>query len=297
MKIKSILYIAGLAVSGAACSDYLETETPDEFSDVNFWKSESNVRTYNWEFYNLFAGYGNGSVPGDFYFTSFSDDQASPSFQQFAVAAPATSAAWDWYFIRKANIMLERIDQVPLSEEAKNHWKGIARFFRALDYFNKVRLFGDIPWISKSLDIAETDMIYKPRDPRALVMDSILADIDFAVANLREDDEENTVNRDIALALKSRICLYEGTYRKYHTELGLTDAAEFLLAAKNASEELIDEGGYMLGSYKDLYSSMDLAAHPEVLLYKKYLSGILTHSVIGFTNSTTQMRGLTKSAV
>lgn len=297
MKITNILCISALLVAGAGCSDYLETETPDQFSDLNFWTSESNVRTYNWEFYNLFEGYGNGTVPGDFYFTSFSDDQASPSFQQFPVTAPASSSSWDWYFIRKANIMLERIDEVPMSDEAKNHWKGVARFFRAFDYFNKVRLFGDVPWISKSVDIAETDVIYKPRDPRAQVMDSILADIDFAIENLRVEDEENTVNRDIALALKSRICLYAGTYRKYHTELGLSGAAEFLLEAKEASETLIQEGNYTLGDYKDLYSSMDLAGNPEVLLYKKYLSGILTHSVIGFTNSSTQMRGLTKSAV
>lgn len=296
MKITNILCISGLLLIATSCSDYLETETPDQFSDLNFWTGESNVRTYNWEFYELFEGFGNGSTPGSFYFTSFTDDQASPSFQQFPVSAPASSGSWDWYYIRKANVMLERIDEVPISEEAKNHWKGIARFFRALDYFNKVQLFGDVPWIGRSLDVAETDLIYKPRDPREQVMDSILADIEFAVENLRVEDEENTVNRDVALALKSRVCLYAGTYRKYHTELGLPNAAQLLLEAKEASETLMQQG-YTLGGYKELYSSMDLAGNSEVLLYKKYLAGILTHSVVGYTNSSTQMQGLTKSAI
>lgn len=281
---------------GTACTKYVDRDVPDAFSDIDFWSSENNVRTYSWEFYNLFTGFGTGTN-GDFYFTTFTDDQASPSFQNYAATAPATSGDWNWRYIRKANIMLERIDQVPMSDEAKNHWKGVARFFRALDYFNKIKTFGDVPWISKSLDISETDQIYKPRDPRALVMDSVLADINYAVQNLRANDAvDNTVNKDVALALKSRICLYAGTYRKYHTELNLPDADKYLQEAKSASEQLMT-GAYHLGDYRALYSSMDLSSNPEVILYKKYVAGVLTHSVIGYTNSTTQMSGLTKSAV
>jgi hypothetical protein len=133
-------------------------------------------------------------------------------------------------------------------------------------------------------------------------MDSVLADLDFALENLRTRAQEqgvsfsNTINKDVALALKSRVGLYEGAYRKYHTEFNLSDADKFLLASKDASEKLL-AGTYRLGNYRDLYSSMDLSNNPEVILFKKYLAGVLTHSVIGYTNSTTQMSGLTKSAV
>ncbi|HWC55306.1 MAG TPA: RagB/SusD family nutrient uptake outer membrane protein [Chitinophagaceae bacterium] len=293
--IKSFLFIMALCIFSASCSKYVEKDVPDQFTDPSFWSGEDNVKAYSWEFYNLFTGFGTGTT-GDFYFSTFTDDQASPGFQNYAVSAPTTSSAWNWTYIRKANIMLERIDQVPMSDEAKNHWKGVARFFRAYDYFNKVKAFGDVPWIGKSLDISETDKIYKPRDPRALVMDSIMADIDFAVNNLRTTTD-NTVGKNVALALKSRIGLYEGSYRKYHTELNLPDADKFLQASKEASEQLMNAGYILDVNYRAVYSSMDLAGNKEVILYKKYLAGVLTHSVIGYTNSTTQMSGLTKSAV
>jgi hypothetical protein len=293
--IKSFLFIMALCIFSASCSKYVEKDVPDQFTDPSFWSGEDNVKAYSWEFYNLFTGFGTGTT-GDFYFSTFTDDQASPGFQNYAVSAPTTSSAWNWTYIRKANIMLERIDQVPMSDEAKNHWKGVARFFRAYDYFNKVKAFGDVPWIGKSLDISETDKIYKPRDPRALVMDSIMADIDFAVNNLRTTTD-NTVGKNVALALKSRIGLYEGSYRKYHTELNLPDADKFLQASKEASEQLMNAGYILDANYRAVYSSMDLAGNKEVILYKKYLAGVLTHSVIGYTNSTTQMSGLTKSAV
>lgn len=294
--LKYLLVLPLFAMLFSGCTKDLNVDPPAQFTDDNFWTTEANVRSYNWGFYNLFTGFGTGTT-GDFYFSSLSDDQNAATFQNFALTIPASSGSWDFSYVRKANIMLERIDRVSMNDEAKKHWKGVARFFRAFDYFNKVQTFGDVPYIGKSLDISENDVIYKPRDPRKLVMDSVLADINYAVANIRTKDIDNTVNKNVALALKARICLFEGTYRKYHTELGLTDAENFLSQAKDAANQLITTGGLALGDYKALYSSMDLTGNKEALMYKKYLAGVLTHSVIGYTNSTTRMAGLTKSAV
>src|ERR1044072_3363022 len=299
---KTILYIlpALLYFGLAGCTKFIDKGLPDTFDDTDFWTSEDKIRTYSWEYYNMFTGFGNGSGTGDFYFTSFTDDQAAPTFANYAVSAPATAAEWDWKYIRNANIMLERINQAPIPDEAKNHWKGIARFFRAFRYFQMVQAYGDVPWIGRSLDISETGEIYKPRDSRVLVMDSVLADINFAADNLRTNDNSNTVNKDVALALKSRIGLYEGTYRKYHTELGLTGADKFLTQAKDAGTKLLTAGYVLSEDYQALFNTIDLSSRPaakEVLLFKRYVPGILTHSVVGFTTGTTQMRGMTKSAV
>jgi hypothetical protein len=299
---KTIRYIlpALLYFTLAGCTKFIDKGLPDTFDDTDFWTSEDKIKTYSWEYYNMFTGFGNGSGQGDFYFTSFTDDQAAPTFANYAVSAPASASDWDWKYIRKANVMLERIDQAPMSDEAKNHWKGIARFFRAFRYFQLVQAYGDVPWIGRSMDISETGVIYKPRDSRALVMDSVLADINFAVDNLRVNDNSNTVNKDVALALKSRIGLYEGTYRKYHTELGLTGADKFLLQTKDACTKLFTAGYKLSEDYQAVFNTIDLSGGPaakEVLLYKRYVPGILTHSVVGFTTGSTQMRGLTKSAV
>lgn len=280
-----------------ACTKYLDKTNPDTEVDPGYWKNENSVRTYNWEFYNLFVGFGTGTT-GDFYFSAFTDDQDGPNFTPYAVTTNATNSAWDFSMIRKANILLERVDQVPMDDPSKNHWKGIAHFFRAFQYFKLVQTFGGVPFYNQSYDVSDSSLLFKPRDSHQLVMDSVLADINFAVNNLRLVDLPNTVNKNVALALKARICLFEGTYRKYHTELNLPGADQYLLQAKDACQQLMTAGTYSLATdYRTSYSSLDLSGDKEMILYKQYVAGFLSHSVIGYTNSTTIMSGMTKGAV
>lgn len=281
-----------------ACTKYLNKTNPDTEVDPSYWRDENSVRTYNWEFYNLFLGFGNGTATGDFYFTTFNDDQDASSFTQYPVTTAASSKDWDFSMIRKANIMLQRIDGVDMDTTAKNHWKGVAHFFRAFQYFKLVQEFGGVPWYSLPFDVGDSTEVYKPRDSHQLVMDSVLADLSFAVANMRPVDLPNTVNRDVALALKARVCLFEGTYRKYHTEQNLPIADQYLQQAKDAASQLMTSGTYALAAdYRTSYSSLDLTGDKEMILFKQYVAGYLTHSVIGWINSTSLMSGPTKSAV
>ena len=60
-----------------------------------------------------------------------------------------TGPTWNFAWVRKANIMLARIDSEMtniLTEEQYNHWTGIGRFFRALEYARLVNVFGDVPY-------------------------------------------------------------------------------------------------------------------------------------------------------
>jgi hypothetical protein len=292
---KAFLYLLML-LAVTSCKKYIDVSNPDTLTDPEFWKDENSVRAYAWEFYNMFPGFGNAnSTNGDFYFTTFTDDQCPSSFTQYAQTTPATNADWSFTNVRKANIMLERIDDMSMSDAAKNHWKGIARLFRGLQYFRLVQTFGDVPWFSQSLAPTDSSM-YKLRDPRKMVMDSVLADIDFAISNLRQTDLPNTVNKDVALALKSRICLYEGTYRKYHG-LGLTDAARFLTESKNASEALMVKSYALGANYQTIYMSDNLASNKEVILYKRYEPTYLMHSTIAYLYASSAISGLNKSAV
>jgi len=318
--MKSIIRYLPLALfticMGTACKKYIDVTNPDTLVDPTFWKTENSVRTYAWEFYNSFPGFGNNSnANGDFYFPTLSDDQASPSLAQFPANPPVTNADWtinttylvgsSWTYafvsfgyIRKANVMLERVDLVPMADEAKNHWKGVAHFFRALQYFKLVQEFGGVPWYGQSMAISDSGQIYKPRDPHQLVMDSVLADLNYAVANLRQVDQTNTINKDVALALKARVCLFEGTYRKYHTELSLPDADKYLTEAKNAAQTLISSPAYALDkSYQTAYNSENLSGDKEIIFYKRYEATFLQHSLISFLYSSTAMNGPSKSAV
>ena len=72
-------------------------------------------------------------------------------------------------------------------------------------------------------------------------MDSVMADIDNAIASLDASRQVNTITKWTALALKSRMALYEGTFRKYHPEFNLPNADKFLDAVhcgfRRADEE------------------------------------------------------------
>lgn len=288
----------------SSCSkDFLDRGSKVVFSDDNFWTSGNNVKSYCWEFYNLFSGYGTGTN-GDFYFTTFTDDQAARSMDLFPTAAPASNSHWDYTYIRKANLLLQRVPQMEmLTTEEANHYLGVARFFRAFEYANLIRHFGDVPYINEYLDQSNVEAIYAPRTQRAIVVDSIMADLQFAVENLRTIERSkslgdvNVLSREVALAYLGRVALYEGTYARY---VAGDDgrAVPLLQAAAAASAEVVGSGMFSLTPvYQDLYGSLDLSKNPEVLLYKSYVSGVLTHSVIGYTNSSTMMSGLTKDAV
>lgn len=300
----NILIAILLGSALASCSkDFLDRGSKVVFSDDNFWTSENNVKSYCWEFYNLFTGYGTGTN-GDFYFTTFTDDQADRSMDLFPTTAPASNSHWDYTYIRKANLLLQRVPQMEmLTQEAAAHYLGVARFFRAFEYANLIRHFGDVPYIDEYLDQGDVEAIYAPRTPRSAVVDSIMADLQYAAANVRPINRSkalgdvNVLSQEVVLAYISRVALYEGTYARYVAS-DAARAAGLLQAAREAAGKVVGSGMFSLTPvYRDLYSSLDLSKNPEVLLYKSYVSGVLTHSVIGYTNSSTMMSGLTKDAV
>ena len=299
---KFLIYISAITLLFSCSKDFLNRGSQIIFDDTNFWTSENNVKSYCWEFYNRFRGFGTGTS-GDFYFSTFNDDQAASGMNIFPSTAPASDGNWEYTYIRKANLLFLRAPKVPMSQEAINHYLGVARFFRAYEYANLVRYFGDVPYINEYLDQNETDAIYTPRTPRKVVVDSIISDLQFASQHIRTVDRSkalgdiNILSKEAVWAFLSRVALYEGTYSKYVTG-DLIQAERLLKIAKDAANNLISNTAYTLTPiYKELYSSLDLSKNNEVILYKSYVAGVRTHSVIGYTNSSTMMAGLTKDAV
>ena len=139
------------------------------------------------------------------------------------------------------------------------------------------------------MNINDQANLTKARDPRTLVMDSVLADINYAVANLGTNKSSEKVTKWTALALKSRIGLYEGTFRKYHPEFNLPDADKFLREAAVAADQLITEGPYTVytstpeKAYLELFSALN-AIEDEVILAQKFSADLqLFHNVNYYT--------------
>ncbi|HUR10157.1 MAG TPA: RagB/SusD family nutrient uptake outer membrane protein [Flavitalea sp.] len=170
------------------------------------------------------------------------------SASAYALVALGPDWNWGWGSLRNINYFLKYNTNSAVPEDVRRHYNGIARFFRAFFYFEKVKRFGDVPWVSIPYDVSDSAM-YKGRDSRTLVMDSVLADLDYACQNIRttSDASRTLITKWVAFAFKSRVCLYEGTYRKYHTELNLTGTANtWLDRAVTASKEIMDKSGFKL---------------------------------------------------
>lgn len=305
MKKIYITCIMSLALLLAACSDFLDKGPLDTFTNDNFWTSEGNVAGYANTFYQTFTGYGNAGGSGLFYFRALSDDQAGGSYANWTnVNVPASSANWrdGWVEIRRANILLENVDRVNMDDEAKAHWSGVGRLMRAWHYYQLVRMYGDVPWIDKSLDINEEGFLYGERENRDGVMDKVLDDLNFACQNIYDNTSKTTLNRNVAHAMKAEICLFEGTFRKYRkAEDGQSapdaeGAKRFLNETKTAAAYLMDKGFELNSSYQGNYNSTDLSTNPEMIFYKAYKQDVLHHSLIAYNSSSTQMNGMTKNA-
>ena len=192
-------------------------------------------------------------------------------------SAENISGGWSWNRLRSINFFLSNYDKADVDQVTKNHYVAVAKFYRAEDYYSKVKRFSDVPWYSKELSVEDEDL-FKPSDPRTLVVDSVMADIQFAATHMREVVPSGAISRWAALLLQARIALHEGTYRKYHTELGLENTANrFLEMACDAANELMDSDMFSIhntgnpqSDYMDLFVTDDMISNSESILVNIY---------------------------
>ena len=253
----------------SACS--MDKYPQDSLSPETYFSSATELKLYTNYFYKLMPeGEEMYAEEGDHFVAPVPSRQV-----QGTRLITETDSKWNWEVLRKINFYLAHSSNCD-DLDARAHYDGLARFFRAYFYFDKVRNYGDVPWYGQVIDSDDKELLSKPRDSRALVVDSILADLDFAIANLSDTRTATEVNKWTALALKSRVCLFEGTFRKYHA--GKTFNPDnlpwegLLELAADASEELMNESGYSLYTtgeqpYRDLFASM--YANPDEYIWAR----------------------------
>lgn len=310
MKINLNILSAGLllatAVSFSSCDDFLTRDPQDTVTDVpSFWNNEENLRTSFLDYYTyFFPGYRSGWNRADNFaetnVADWTDDNAQEVATLFTKVAPTTDADnWNFEKIRNMNLLLSRIQSSSLGEEAKNHWSGVARLFRAMEYAKLVQKFGDVPYYDAVVGSTDNEQLYRARDPRTTVMDKVNEDLAFACANIRVNDGTKglTVNRAVAQGFASRIMLFEGTWQKYHAN-NTAKAAEYLKAAKDYAAALMQTNAYSIApSYKSLTTSEDLAGNPEIIMYRSYVENVVMHSLMSFQNTEHEMSSPSRSFI
>ena len=266
MKKNIILYSFIALLSGTAgCSDMLDQYPLDAISPETYYNNADELRSATNQFYGMFPGEASGYTESADVVCTFN----LPAEVQGIRTVPTSGGGWNWEYLRAVNFYLShsvRCDDV----DAREHFDGIARFFRAYFYFEKVKRFGEVPWFDRELSSTDPEL-FRPRDSRDFIMDKILDDLTYAINNISDKKDLYNVTHWTALALKSRICLFEGTYRKYH---GIPGYEKFLDECATASKLFIDNAPYAIYKtgaqpYRDLFSSMN-AIEEEVILARDY---------------------------
>jgi hypothetical protein len=290
-KFISIPLICWLMLFWSCSEDFLERYPLDELSPQEYFRTANDLKLYANSFYTLLpshSGYGGGT-----FWAEQNSDNMVPAVPDKRLSGirtiPSTGGGWDWSTIREANYFFDNCYEN--LEDTLNGKIYIAevKFFKAFLYFDKLKTFGDVPWFTRALT-TDSPELFAPRDSRKVVTDSIIACLDFAIANLNDISatEPFRINKETAILLKARVCLYEGTWEKYHqgTPFGVAgeDGSEYLQMAAETADRLMQMETLSLyqgpqgEEYWSLFNQLDYTGNPEVLLWKKYDIGLeITH--------------------
>lgn len=307
MKKAIILSVAAVvAATLSSCDDLLnDNRYPQSIqtSNVEYWSNPSNVLGQCNYFYETFSGYGNSSGSGEFYFPGLSDNQTSATGgKQLAnwknINIPTASTSWSnpYIYIRRANLIIEGVAGSNLTDAEKEDFTAIARLIRGYQYYQLVRCYGDVPLVTKALDPNDRDELFGPRTNRNTVMDYALEDLTFATEHIAAKSSKNAYSRDLAAAMKSEACLYEGSFARYHQNDNAR-AEKFFTEVVNCAGPLVD--AYPIGdSYQATYNSFRaaLSANPEIIFMKEYEKDVFMHCTVNYTSSSTPISGITKDA-
>ncbi len=303
MRTLYILIIISLLTATACNDDYLERFPEDAISDETFWKTASDVKMYANQFYPYLNFDQNTQTREIFRSDNNSDNQGPDSRETYIWQedpVPASGGGWgksDWLQIRRCNYALVRIDNMDRTSEVLRY-EGEIRFFKSFFYFEKVKRYGDVPWLDRDLE-TDSEELFAPRDARETVIENVIKDLDFATENLPETTSDYRLTKYAACAFKAEVCLFEGTFRKYHN-LGGYEA--LLREAAEASEKVINSGLFSVYStgnpnsdFFDMFVQQDLTGNVEGIMTELFIKDIVMHNEVRWLDE--QHSGFTKDFV
>lgn len=275
---KNLLFIIPLIILAVGC-DLTENQKATADRSMVFG-SEAGLHAYAYSMYMK----GLPDYSEAFCISTTMDNAAKKSLSVYESGAytKETSTSWSWGTLRNINYFLKYNHSPEVSESVRNHYSGIARFFRALFYYDKLVTYGEVPWIEEPLE-PDSPELHATQDSRDVIISHIMDDLDYAHANITTASAvpgANEINKWTPLLLKARACLFEGSFRKYHAGspyvAGCAITADTLYArAARAASTLRLKGPYTIhtgtayadgrGAYRELFTSDDAVAD-EVML-------------------------------
>ena len=294
MNMKKIyaVFISGLSVLAfSSCEGFLDKFPETSLSPETFYTSEKELELATNGFYTMLPSPDN-TTDGALQDNDLEYHVALSSLQMGNRSAEnETWSSSTWSNLRALNYYLEHSVNCT-SEDIRKKYDGVAYFFRAMFYYEKVRKYGDIPWYDHVISANDKASLYRARDSRGFVMQKIMEDLDKAIDGLPVTWTEGVyrINKYAAYAFKSRVALFEGTWRKYHDVPDETYTKDdgtqktlsseyFLRQSADAAKAVIDYGKYKMYKgetivkgqpYRDFFVLED-AETSETILSRRYL--------------------------
>jgi starch-binding outer membrane protein, SusD/RagB family len=244
MKLNTII-LGSLCLLASGCSGFLDLAPIDATNVSNFYRNASDMQAAVTAAYGMLAN--NGEYGYAYYNVAEvrSDNTMNwegggnlpdAELDQFKMASTNEIIRIMWVDtyrgILAANTVLDHIGGAQMDDALRQRFIGEARFLRALQYFNLVRTFGDVPLVlseTKSVDEGYS----QPRVAKSEVYAQIIADLTDAEQKLPVSYAGNDIGRatrGAASALLGKVYLTAGDFTK----------------AKDKLKEVIDAGTYKL---------------------------------------------------
>ena len=323
--LKGGLPILCLGMTVTSCNDFLDRPPLDQVPPTSYYLTADQLGTFPINYYTSIFPNNSGWWAGVATFDDGTDNQAARGgntsmFLQDQWKVP-TSGGIGMNNIRNVNKFINenepKIAEGKVSGDANliNQYMGEAYFIRAMLYYDKLQAYGDFPIQLTELKVEDDLVTPNKRQPRNLVARQILSDMDKAIEKLQVDFAKKVrINKYAALAMKSRIALYEATFEKYHRGTGRVpgdanwpgknkewnksftinqdDEVNFFLdQAIDAAKKVCDavplktKNSHVMNpsivglyngwnAYYDMFASPDLSKYPEVLLWRQFNSDI-----------------------
>jgi len=289
------IYLLLVSVLLFACNDdYLERFPQSEITEKNFFSNARDLQTYSYQFYD-YLGAEYWDRPSD----NTTIEKGEIKDMLWGTMSADNIDVWNWGQLKDINYLLDNYKNAVGDEAEINMYAAMGYFARARFYIDKVKQYSDVPWYSHVLQTDDVDELYKTQDSRELVVDSIIADLEFAVTHLGDDEDKTILSKWAAYTQLARFCLYEGTYRKYHageTDLHVTKTADYFLdkaieaadAVMKSEKFAMHTSGNADEDYGDLFNGgTDLQSSSEIIMYLDYDDNTREHGanlVLEFEN-------------
>lgn len=223
MKTIRLLIITTVLVSFTGCEDFLSVSPQSELTQEAFPTTEEDALQATNAVYSTLRDwhYHSGGFPildimsDDAHKGSTPNDGASTigPYDDFS-HSPTQDGLDRWWNtlyqgIRRANLVLERVEPIEMNQQLKTRYLGEASFLRALYYFDLVRAFGGVPLVT------EVDPeIELPKSSADEIYDLVEQDLLFAIDNLPPKssygaDDLGRATSGAAKALLAKVYLFQ----------------------------------------------------------------------------------------